>query len=212
MRGTLLTVALSAAALGGCYTTGSVGYRATYTAPSADVYVSTPDLVTVSPGVQVVADYDEPVFYTDGFYWRYYDGGWYRSNNYATGWFYVDRPPVTVLRIDRPHRYVHYRPNGYVVRNRARYRPPERIVVRDQRQRVYRSEPVRREVRDVRSAPAPVVRERRDVRPAPAPVVRERREEPRRESRDRDNDRDRDRDRDNDRDNDNRRDRRDRGR
>jgi hypothetical protein len=47
--------------------------------------VSTPDLVTVSPGVQVVADYDEPVFYTDGFYWRYTDGGWYRSNNYATG-------------------------------------------------------------------------------------------------------------------------------
>jgi hypothetical protein len=210
MRGTLLTLALSATALGGCYTSGSVGYRAGYTAPSAGVYVSTPDLVTVSPGVQVVADYDEPVFYTDGFYWRYYDGGWYRSNNYATGWFFVDRPPVTVLRIDRPYRYAHYRPHGYVVRNRARYRPPERIVVREQR-RVYRPEPVRREVRDVR--PAPVVRQRSEVRSVqPAPVVRERsevrdaprREEPRREGRDRDRDRDND--------NDNRRDRRDRDR
>jgi hypothetical protein len=213
MRGTLLTVALSAAALGGCYTSGSVGYRAAYTSPSAGVYVSTPDLVTISPGIQVVADYDEPVFYTDGFYWRYNDGFWYRSSNYATGWYFVDRPPVAVLRIDRPYAYRHYRPSGYVVRNRARYRPPERIVVRE-RQRVYRPEPVRREVRDVR--PAPVVRERRDVRPAPvvrdvrpAPVVRERREEPRREeprSERRDGDRDRDRD------NDSRGDRGDRGR
>jgi hypothetical protein len=203
MRGTLLTVALSAAALGGCYTTGEVGYRATYVAPSADVYVSTPDLVTVSPGVQVVADYDEPVFYTDGFYWRFYNGGWYRSNNYATGWFFVDRPPVAVLRIDRPYAYAHYRPNGYVVRNRARYRPPESIVVRDQR-RVYRPEPVIRGRTEVRTAP--VVRERTDVRSAP--VVRERtevRDAPRREApparkapakddhRDRDRDRDRDR-------------------
>ncbi|HEY0993644.1 MAG TPA: hypothetical protein VGD80_41605, partial [Kofleriaceae bacterium] len=180
MRGTLLTIALSAAALGGCYTTGEVGYRAAYAGPSADVYVSTPDLVTVSPGVQVVADYDEPVFYTDGFYWRFYNGGWYRSNNYATGWFFVDRPPVAVLRIDRPYAYAHYRPNGYVVRNRARYRPPENIVVRDQR-RVYRPEPVIRGRPEVRTAP--VVRERTDVRSAP--VVRERtdvRDAPRREA------------------------------
>src|SRR5215510_430110 len=191
MRGTLLTVALSAAALGGCYTTGEVGYRATYVAPSADVYVSTPDLVTVSPGVQVVADYDEPVFYTDGFYWRFYNGGWYRSNNYATGWFFIDRPPVAVLRIDRPYAYAHYRPRGYVVRDRTRYRPPERIVVRDQRQTVYRPEPVVRGRTEVRTAPAPVVRERRDVREAPrreAPPAR--RAPPAKEDhRDRDRDR-----------------------
>src|SRR6185436_14340469 len=187
MRGTLLADALSAAALGGCYTTGSVGYRATYTAPSADVYVGTPDLVTVSPGVQVVADYDEPVFYTDGFYWRFYDGGWYRSNNYATGWFYIDRPPVAVLRIDRPYADAHYRPHGYVVRNRARYRPPERIVVRDRRQQ-YRPQPVVRERTEVRSAP--VVRERTEVREAP------RREAPRREApRAKEDRRDHDRDR-----------------
>src|ERR1051325_10833418 len=120
MRATLPSAVLLAAVLGGCYTTGEVGYRATYTTPSADVYVSTPDLVTVSPGVQVVADYDEPVFYTDGFYWRFYDGYWYRSNNCATGWYYYERPPVAVLQIDRPHAYVHYRPQGYVARNRAR--------------------------------------------------------------------------------------------
>src|ERR1044071_7099 len=79
MRGLILSTALGAAALAGCYATGDVGYSAsaTYTsAPGAadDGYAATPDLVTVQPGVQVVADYDEPVFFTDGFYWRYYDG------------------------------------------------------------------------------------------------------------------------------------------
>src|SRR5262252_3916424 len=108
MRGTILSAVLTAAALGGCYTTADVGYSPGYAAgpapapaPPPDAYVAQPDMAEVSPGVQVVADYDEPVFFTDGFYWRFYNGGWYRSNNYATGWFFVDRPPVAVLRIDR---------------------------------------------------------------------------------------------------------------
>ena len=71
-----------------------------------------PDLVTVSPGVQVIADYDEPIFYSDGYYWRSYNGGWYRSSYYTGGWVYA-QPPVAVLRIDRPHAYVHYRPAGW---------------------------------------------------------------------------------------------------
>jgi hypothetical protein len=200
MRATLQSAVLFAALLGGCYTSGEVGYRATYAGPSADVYVSTPDLVTVSPGVQVVADYDEPVFYTDGFYWRFYNGGWYRSNDYATGWFFVDRPPVTVLRIDRPYAYAHYRPRGYVARRNVRYRPPETIA-RDRRTTVYRPEPVVRERRDtvirdrrepVRSAPvrsAPVVREA--PRPAAQPAPARRPPPAKDERRDRDRDRDR---------------------
>jgi hypothetical protein len=200
MRATLQSAVLAVAALGGCYTTGEVGYRATYAGPSADVYVSTPDLVTVSPGVQVVADYDEPVFYTDGFYWRFYNGGWYRSNNYATGWFYVDSPPVTVLRIDRPYAYAHYRPRGYVARRNVRYRPPETIV-RDHRTTVYRPEPVVRERRDT------VVRDRREpvrsapeVREAPHPAAQPapaRRAPPAKADKaDKDDRRDRDHDRD----------------
>lgn len=134
MRGLILTTALGAAALAGCYTTGDVGYSATATystapvAADADGYAATPDLVTVQPGVQVVADYDEPVFFVDGFYWRFYNGYWYRSYNYAYGWGYYDRPPVAVLRIDRPYAYVHYRPAGYVARTTVRYRPPAAIV------------------------------------------------------------------------------------
>jgi hypothetical protein len=71
-----------------------------------------PDLVYVSPGVQVIADYGEPIFYSGGFYWRYYGGGWYRSSYYTGGWVYA-RPPVAVLRIDRPYSYRYYRPQGW---------------------------------------------------------------------------------------------------
>src|SRR3954471_12849051 len=71
-----------------------------------------PDLVTVSPGVQVIADYDEPIFYSDGYYWRDYGGGWYRSSYYTGGWAYA-RPPAAVMRIDRPYAYRHYRPSGW---------------------------------------------------------------------------------------------------
>ncbi|HET9626007.1 MAG TPA: hypothetical protein VFP84_31820, partial [Kofleriaceae bacterium] len=118
----MATVLLAATALGGCFAEADVGYTAT-ASYDTEVTGPAPDLVEVSPGVQVVADYDEPVFYTDGFYWRYYNNIWYRSSNYASGWVYYESPPVGVLRIERPYAYRHYRPAGYVVRSRPRYRP-----------------------------------------------------------------------------------------
>lgn len=195
MRGTILSAVLLAATLGGCY--ASTGYSSGYYAGGGgEAYVSSPDLVTVSPGVQVVADYDEPVFYTDGFYWRYSNDGWYRSNNYSTGWYYYERPPVAVLRIDRPYAYRHYRPQGYVARSRGRYRPAEPIV-RDHRQPqpAYRPEPVVRERREPAYRSEPVVRDHREPAPtyrreeapaarapapapAPTPVVRDHRAAP----------------------------------
>src|SRR3954462_5444964 len=101
MRSTMLRTFVLAAvvAAGGCAATvASDGYG--------------PDLVTVSPGVQVIADYDEPIFYSDGYYWRNYGGGWYRSSYYTGGWVYA-RPPAALMRIDRPYAYAHYRPYGW---------------------------------------------------------------------------------------------------
>jgi hypothetical protein len=169
MRGIILSAVLGAAALGGCYATGDVGYSATYaSSPAPDGYAATPDLVTVQPGVQVVADYDEPVFFVDGFYWRFYDNYWYRSNNYYSGWYFYERPPVAVLRIDRPYAYTRYRPSGYVARRNVRYRPPAAIV-RDRRAPVYRdSTPSRGTV----YAPPAAVRDHRSPPPAAAPVTR----------------------------------------
>ncbi len=100
MRSLLAASLLAAALAAGCAAT-----------VAADAYG--PDLVTVSPGVQVIADYNEPIFYSDGFYWRYYGGTWYRSSYYTGGWVYA-RPPVAVLSIERPYAYRYYRPQGWV--------------------------------------------------------------------------------------------------
>lgn len=88
--------------------------RATYTASGTYAY-SEPELVYAEPGVQVTYDADDPVFYSDNYYWRYNDGRWYRSSRWNTG-FVVATPSVTVSRISSPHRYRHYRPNGYISR------------------------------------------------------------------------------------------------
>jgi hypothetical protein len=167
MRGLILSAAFGAAALTGCYVSDGTGPNysgGAYATVSSDGYAATPDLVTVQPGVQVVADYDEPVFYVDGFYWRFNDGYWYRSNNYYAGWYFYERPPVAVLRIDRPYAYSHYRPAGYVARSSVRYRRPE-VISRDHR--TYRAAPAP----GYRAAPtytAPAARDHRTVAPAPA--------------------------------------------
>lgn len=186
MRGTILAAVLLAASAGGCYVSGETGYQATY---SGGAYVESPDLVAVSPGVQVVADYDEPVFYSDGFYWRFNDGFWYRSNSYYTGWYYYERPPAAVLRIDRPYAYRHYRPAGYVARSRGTYRRPE-PVYRDHRGPGYRDSGYRQPppAQSYRSSPPPAAAPYRSAPPpaaqrstperSSAPVVRDHRSSP----------------------------------
>jgi len=128
----LALILVTATSLAGC--AGTVTSDGTVVAAGS----YDPDLVYVSPGVSVVADYDEPVFYTDKFYWRFYGGHWYRSDAYNRGWRTFDAPPATITSIERPYTYRHYRPAGYTVQgNRpATYdrqggrRPP---VIRDHR-------------------------------------------------------------------------------
>ena len=72
-------------------------------------YVSSPDLVEVGPDVEVVADYDYPVFYSGAYYWRYDGGVWYRSHVHDGGWVRASNVPVAVLHVDRPASYAHYR-------------------------------------------------------------------------------------------------------
>jgi len=116
-RFTLPAILAAAALAVGC--TGTIRSRGTVT---ASTYA--PDLVYVSPGVSVIADYDEPVFYSDNYYWRADNyGRWYRSSYYDRGWSYAS-PPRAVLSIRSPQSYRHYRPSGYTVRrdtNRGRY-------------------------------------------------------------------------------------------
>lgn len=137
--------------IGGCGS-GTVAYRASATTTVASPQ---PRMVRVRPGVWAVAEYDQPVFYSDDAYWRYENGVWYRSS-YLGGWsrVNVDVVPRAVVRIDRPRRYRHYRvrdgvrvrrvPQADVRVRRAAparrgrvqaYRPDDRSAVRDRRVR-----------------------------------------------------------------------------
>src|SRR5262245_24666070 len=100
--------ALIAASLAACETSVGVAYPTT----------PTPDLVAISPGVSVIADYEEPIFYTGGFYYWRLGGAWYRSPNYTTGWAYWPRAPYGIVQIRVPYRYKYYRPYGYVAYQR----------------------------------------------------------------------------------------------
>jgi len=103
------------ALLGACYGDADVGYRAEYAAPA-------PTLAYVQPGVQVVADYDYPVFYSGGAYYRYDNGYWYSSPYWNRGWRQSREVPVAVRGVHEPWAYRHYRAGGrVVVRNHRRY-------------------------------------------------------------------------------------------
>lgn len=56
-----------------------------------------PPLVVVQPGVQVVEDSDDEVFFVDGFYWCRRDGRWFRTRTHNGGWAFVEE-----RRVPRP--------------------------------------------------------------------------------------------------------------
>ncbi len=64
-----------------------------------------PQLVVVSPGVQVVPDVDEEVFFVDGYYWVRQDAGWYRSRSHKGGWVFVGprAVPARLVKIPPGH-------------------------------------------------------------------------------------------------------------
>ena len=104
---------LGIVAASGCYAEESYGYaQPAYVepAPAAVGYVG------VAPGVEVVADYDYPVFFTGGLYWRSFGGVWYSSRVYNGGWGINYNVPIGVRGIARPEIYAHYHPAGASIR------------------------------------------------------------------------------------------------
>jgi hypothetical protein len=101
MLNRLLLLTTTTLLMGGCLASGQAGY-------SANAQVTTPDLVYIDSDVQVIADYDEPIFYSGNYYWRNDGGVWYRSTTHTSGWVRFDNAPVAIRRIDRPTAYVHY--------------------------------------------------------------------------------------------------------
>ncbi len=77
------------------------------------------DLVEISPGIEVVADIGEPIFFADDYYWAYRSGLWYSSTWYGGGWV-RSGPPRWSVRVPHPEAYVHYRPAGWAPHARVR--------------------------------------------------------------------------------------------
>jgi len=100
-----IVIAASLAAMQGCYT------DAAYPEYADD---GTGDLVEISPGVEVLADWNEPIFFADDFYWVFRGGFWFRSGWYGGGWARWDNVPPHVRGIAHPESYAHYRPEGVV--------------------------------------------------------------------------------------------------
>ncbi|HWO18548.1 MAG TPA: hypothetical protein VNO30_07215 [Kofleriaceae bacterium] len=109
----IIPALMFAALAGGCFSSGRAEYGASVTVSS-----EAPDLAYVAPGVHVIADYEEPIFYSNGFYWYSVDGIWYRSATYTGGWVQIGTPPVAIARIRSPYAYRYYRPSSYVAHRR----------------------------------------------------------------------------------------------
>ncbi len=69
-----------------------------------------PPLVVVQPGIQVVENWNEEVFFVSGWYWVRRDGGWYRARSPRASFVWVEprRVPPGLVRIP-PGQYKHYR-------------------------------------------------------------------------------------------------------
>ena len=76
-------------------------------------FETAPVLVEVSPGVQVVPDYDQEVFFVRGWYWYRSGPHWYHTRDHRGGWVVANRREVPrgLVHIP-PGRYRHYRAEG----------------------------------------------------------------------------------------------------
>jgi hypothetical protein len=81
-------------------------------------WAAPPPLIEINPGVQIVENGDQEIFFSNGYYWFERDGGWYRSHDWHERWAPVRgwRVPSFIRNHPRGN-YVHWRgadhPNGW---------------------------------------------------------------------------------------------------
>lgn len=73
-------------------------------------FVAPPPVVVVSPGIQVVENHDEEIFFVNNYYWMRCGRRWCRTPNHQGGWVVVeDRVvPPGIVRLP-PGQYRRYR-------------------------------------------------------------------------------------------------------
>jgi hypothetical protein len=68
--------------------------------PPLIVFASPPEVVVIPETyVYVVPDSDVDIFFYDGWWWRPWEGRWYRSRHYDSGWGYYRRVPSFYGRV-----------------------------------------------------------------------------------------------------------------
>jgi hypothetical protein len=107
---------LIAMALSGCFATigpegraggGEVSF-------SFGLPVILPPMVVIQPGVSVVSDLDQEVFFADGYYWARQDQSWYRSRDHRSHWALVeDRHVPAAIAHSPPGQYRRYQGNPH---------------------------------------------------------------------------------------------------
>jgi hypothetical protein len=133
-----------------------------------------PPLVVVQPGVQVVEDYDEEVFFVDRWYWVRRGPHWYRARHPGAQFVYCEpqRIPYRLAYLPPPGHYRHW--NRHQVREDRRWwrehQRERRDAWREHRRDYGRRRPDWRAERGPAPAPRPVAGPARPV-PAPSPYA-----------------------------------------
>jgi hypothetical protein len=82
-------------------------------------FTAPPPLVVVQPGVQVVEDADDEVFFVDGWYWCRREDHWFRTRSHTGGWAVVEPRlvPRTIVAVPpgQYRRWKHGRPATVIV-------------------------------------------------------------------------------------------------
>ena len=82
--------------------------------PPAIVFNAPPDMIALpdTPDVYAVPGSDAEVFFYNGWWWRLWEGYWYRSRYYDGGWAYFDHVPRFYFDVD-PNWRAYYRDHNW---------------------------------------------------------------------------------------------------
>ena len=70
------------------------------------VFPAPPPLIVIEPGIQVVEDNDDEIFFVDNWYWHRRGPNWYRTQRHDGGWVVVEGRHV-------PGKLVGFAPGSY---------------------------------------------------------------------------------------------------
>jgi len=81
-------------------TMAGVNVNVSIALPPPIVFAAPPEMIVLPETyVYVVPDVDVDIFFYNGWWWRPWEGRWYRSRDYNAGWVYYQRVPSFYRRI-----------------------------------------------------------------------------------------------------------------